>query len=99
MSLKKPDAIPFSKKNEVRPFEDPASLEFWADKNDASLFVVSHSTKKRPNGLTFARMFDNKVLDMLEVGVEAFVPMSDFKVSIHNIGGLLDEEGLLIYRW
>ncbi|GJF00652.1 Brix-domain-containing protein [Phanerochaete sordida] len=79
MALKRPYAISFSKKNTVRPFEDPASLEFWAQKNDASLFVVGQSNKKRPDGMTFVRMFDNRVLDMLEVGVENFVSMREFK--------------------
>lgn len=80
MALKRPDAISFSKKNTVRPFEDPASLEFWADKNDASMFVVGQSTKKRPDGLTFVRMYNGKVLDMCEVGVDKFVSMEHFKV-------------------
>ncbi|THH13704.1 hypothetical protein EW146_g6546 [Bondarzewia mesenterica] len=79
MSLKRPHAISFSKKNEIRPFEDATSLEFWANKNDASMFVVGQTTKKRPNGLTLARMFDGKVLDMCEVGVENFVSMNEFK--------------------
>ena len=65
----------------MRPFEDAASLEFWAQKNDASLFVVGQSTKKRPNGLTFVRMFDYRVLDMCEVGVEGWKSIADFKVS------------------
>jgi ribosome production factor 2 len=80
MALKRPNAISFSKKNVVRPFEDTSSLEFWSQKNDASLFVVGQSTKKRPNGLVFVRMFDHRVLDMCEVGVEKFVPMGEFKV-------------------
>ncbi|OCB86558.1 Brix-domain-containing protein [Sanghuangporus baumii] len=79
MALKRPHAISFSKKNTIRPFEDTSSLEFWADKNDASLFVVAQSTKKRPDGLTFVRMFNNKVLDMIEVGVDKFVSMDEFK--------------------
>ncbi|KAA1475880.1 Brix-domain-containing protein [Dentipellis sp. KUC8613] len=79
MSLKRPDAISFSKKNPVRPFEDASSLEFWAAKNDASFFIVGQSTKKRPNGMTFVRTFDGKVLDMCEVGVDRFVSMADFK--------------------
>lgn len=93
MALKRPNAISFSKKNIVRPFEDASSLDFWAQKNDASLFVVGQSTKKRPNGLVFARMFDGRVLDMCEVGVEGFVSMDKFKVrfcfpSYYSIGVL-----------
>ncbi|KAI0665407.1 Brix-domain-containing protein [Trametes maxima] len=79
MALKRPNAISFSKKNTVRPFEDAASLEFWAQKNDASLFIVGQSTKKRPDGLTFVRMFDHRVLDMCEVGVDMFKSMAEFK--------------------
>ncbi|KAI0066300.1 Brix-domain-containing protein [Artomyces pyxidatus] len=79
MALKRPHAISFSKKNTIRPFEDASSLEFWANKNDASMFVVGQSTKKRPNGLTLVRMFDGKVLDMCEVGVDNFISMNDFK--------------------
>lgn len=81
MALKRPNAISFSKKNTVRPFEDASSLEFWAQKNDASLFLVGQSTKKKPNGLVLARMFDGRVLDMCEFGVDKFVSMSEFKVS------------------
>ena len=81
MALKRPNAISFSKKNVIRPFEDPSSLSFWAQKNDASLFVLGQSTKKRPDGLVFARMFDGDLLDMCEVGVDEFVSMDRFKVS------------------
>ncbi|KAI0072586.1 Brix-domain-containing protein [Panus rudis PR-1116 ss-1] len=79
MALKRPNAISFSKKNVIRPFEDTSSLDFWSQKNDASLFVVGQSTKKRPDGLTFVRMFDYRVLDMLEVGVDEWKAMSEFK--------------------
>ena len=82
MSLKRPHAISFSKKNAIRPFEDTSSLEFWAQKNDASLFLVGQSTKKRPDGMTLVRMYDNRVLDMCEVGVEEFKSMQEFKVSL-----------------
>ena len=84
MALKRPDAIAFNKKNPIRPFDSAStsisSLEFWASKNDASMFVVGQTTKKRPHGLTFVRMYDGKVLDMTEVGVESWVGMADFKV-------------------
>jgi len=89
MALKRPDAIAFNKKNPIYPFQSSAgagdstslsSLEFWSAKNDASMFVVGQTTKKKPHGLTFVRMFDGKVLDMTEVGVDSWVGMSDFKV-------------------
>jgi ribosome production factor 2 len=80
MALKRPHGISFSKKNVVRPFEDTASLEFWAQKNDASMFLIGQSTKKRPDGLVLARLFDGNVLDMCELGVDKFVSMSEFKV-------------------
>lgn len=79
MALKRPHAVSFSKKNVVRPFEDATSLEFWAHKNDASMFLLGQSTKKRPNGLTIARMFNGRLLDMCELGVDQFVSMDEFK--------------------
>ncbi|KAJ2933143.1 hypothetical protein H1R20_g3944, partial [Candolleomyces eurysporus] len=89
MALKRPHAIGFNKKNPIHPF-DPStpgssssssvsSLEFWSAKNDASMFVVGQTTKKRPNGMTFVRMFNGRVLDMIEVGVEGYKAMSEFK--------------------
>nr|GAT46746.1 predicted protein [Mycena chlorophos] len=83
MALKRPHGIAFSKKNDIHPFDaastSTASLEFWAQKNDASFFVIAQSTKKRPHGLTFVRMFDYRVLDMLEVGIESSVCMPEIK--------------------
>jgi len=81
MALKRPNAISFAKKNDIRPFEDSSSLDFWSLKNDASLFIIGQDTKKRPDGLTFARMFDGRVLDMCEVGVTSFVSMNDIKTQ------------------
>ncbi|RDX40908.1 Brix-domain-containing protein [Lentinus brumalis] len=87
MALKRPHAISFSKKNAVRPFEDASSLEFWSQKNDAGMFVVGQSTKKRPHGMTFVRMFDYKVLDMCEVGVDDWKSMAEFKVHTKGDAG------------
>jgi len=82
MTLKRPNVVVFNKKNEIYPFDSDSqsSLEFWSTKNDASLFLIGQSTKKRPNGLTFVRMFDSRVLDMIEVSVDKFVSMTSFKV-------------------
>ena len=94
MALKRPHAISFSKKNTIHPFEDASSLEFWAQKNDASMFVIGQSTKKRPAGIIIARTFDSRVLDMCELGIDKFVSMSEFKVRLHsseNLGQVSDK--------
>jgi ribosome production factor 2 len=80
-ALKRPNAINFSRKNDIHPFDDASSLEFFAGKNDASLFLTGLHSKKRPNDLIFTRMFDGRVLDMIELGIENVKAMSDFAVS------------------
>lgn len=85
-ALKRPNAINFSRKNDIHPFEDAASLEFWAGKNDASLFVTGLHSKKRPNNLVFTRMFDGRVLDMMELGIEDIKEMSEFQSVKASIG-------------
>ncbi|MCJ1421771.1 rRNA-binding ribosome biosynthesis protein rpf2 [Xylographa parallela] len=65
-SLKRPLAIRFTKKNSLHPFEDASSLEFFSQKNDASLLCFGSHSKKRPHCLTFVRCFGGKVLDMME---------------------------------
>ena len=81
-ALKRPNAINFSRRNEIHPFDDASSLEFFASKNDASLFVTGLHSKKRPNDLVFTRMFNGRVLDQIEVGVEKIRPMSEFQVGV-----------------
>jgi ribosome production factor 2 len=44
--LKKPYGIKYQRKNQIRPFDDDASLEFFAQKCDASQFIVTSHTKK-----------------------------------------------------
>jgi len=86
MQMKKPDAVTFSKANAIHPFEDANSLAFWSKKNDASLFMVGLHSKKRPNNLVFARMYDNEVLDMLELGIEMAKSMREFKATKAAVG-------------
>merc|ERR1711977_623496 len=69
--LRIPLAKKFTKKNAIHPFDDAASLEFFSEKNDASLLVFGSSSKKRPHAITFVRTFGYKVLDMLELYLEA----------------------------
>ena len=83
-----PLAKKFTKKNPVHPFDDASSLEFFAEKNDASLLCFGSSQKKRPHTLTLVRTFGYKVLDMLELGLdaEAFRTMAQFKTKKFVIG-------------
>jgi len=79
--LRVPLAKRFTKKNAIHPFEDAASLEFFSEKNDASMLVFGSSSKKRPNAITLVRTFGYKVLDMLELYLEgdSFRRLAQFK--------------------
>ncbi|MCJ1323275.1 rRNA-binding ribosome biosynthesis protein rpf2, partial [Xylographa vitiligo] len=81
-SLKRPLAIRFIKKNSIHPFEDASSLEFFSQKNDASLLCFGSHSKKRPHCLTFVRCFAGKVLDMME----GFVQQSTAR-TLSQFGG------------
>jgi len=76
--LKKPNAVQLKKKNNIQPFEDHSSLEFFSNRNDCSLMVFGSHNKKRPNHLIFGRFFDSLVLDLIEVGIENFRSMQEF---------------------
>uniref|UniRef100_A0A060T1L9 Ribosome production factor 2 homolog n=1 Tax=Blastobotrys adeninivorans TaxID=409370 RepID=A0A060T1L9_BLAAD len=84
--LKKPDAKRFSKKNEIRPFEDASSLEFFSEKNDCSLLTFGSHNKKRPLNLTFARTFNYKIYDMIELRMDQFKSLDDFRKSTFAVG-------------
>merc|ERR1711981_130251 len=77
--LKKPDSDFYSQKNnDIRPFENFNQIEFWSQKHDISLFALGNSNKKRPDNLILGRLYDHKMLDMVEFGVNNFKAMSDF---------------------
>jgi ribosome production factor 2 len=85
--LKKPHGVLLNKKNNnIRPFEDPTSLEFLSDKNNCPLFVFTSHSKKRPNNLILGRTFDGHILDMFEFGVENQKLLTDFKNSKITLG-------------
>ncbi|GAB0136468.1 hypothetical protein EsDP_00004768 [Epichloe bromicola] len=87
-SLRLPLAKKFTKKNAIHPFEDAGSLEFFSEKNDASLLVFGSSQKKRPHAMTFIRTFGYKILDMLELYLDAetFRTMAQFKNKKFAVG-------------
>lgn len=66
--LTQPHSVKLNKKNDnIHPFEDPASLEFLAGKNECGVIVFGTHSKKRPNNITVLRIFDNHILDMVEL--------------------------------
>lgn len=86
-AMKKPDIKRFDKKNNIRPFEDPAPLEFFSEKNDCSLIVLATSSKKRKNNLTFVRTFGYRIYDMIELLIaENYKLLSDFRKQTFAIG-------------
>lgn len=87
-TLKRPFIERFTKKNDIHPFDDASSLEFFSLKNDTSLVVLSVHSKKRPHCLTIARTFSHKMLDMLELYInpETFRTLQQFKNKKPSIG-------------
>jgi len=85
--LRSPHSRNMPKKTELRPFENNVSIEFLAQKNDASLWVLGSHSKKRPHNLTFGRMYDGHVLDILEFGLENYKGLHEFRGEQPNAGG------------
>ncbi|KAK7182164.1 hypothetical protein DPSP01_012976 [Paraphaeosphaeria sporulosa] len=86
--LKKPFIETFTKKNDIHPFEDASSLEFFSLKNDTSLLIFSTHSKKRPHCLTLVRTHGHKILDMLELYVNptSFRTLQQFKNKKPAVG-------------
>lgn len=79
-TIKKPYCRKLVKKNDLLPFESggEAHLENLCRLNDASLFALTNHTKKRPHNLILGRMFDHRLLDMVELGVKVYKPMATY---------------------
>ena len=52
----------------------------WGLRSHSGLFLLGSHNKKRPDNIVLGRFFDHHLLDMIEVGVDHYVPMTDFKV-------------------
>lgn len=49
------------------------------DKNECALFMFGSASKKRPNNFILGRMFENELLDMVELGINEYKSLQDFK--------------------
>ncbi|XP_058130113.1 ribosome production factor 2 homolog [Anopheles ziemanni] len=79
--LKKPHACLMRRNNDVTPFDDATPLEYLAKKNDCHLFLFGSSSKKRPNNLIMGRIYDEQVLDMIELGIDNYKALVEFKTE------------------
>lgn len=72
-----------SRKHDILPFETGGEVEIegYSSKSDASLFILGNHTKKRPDNIVMGRMYDYKLYDMMEFGVEDFKSLNSFKAS------------------
>lgn len=78
--LLKPFAKKYDRKNDIRLFEaaaDPSQeIETYCRREDATLFAVGSSSKKRPHNIVMGRLFDGQLLDVVEFGVaDDYVPL------------------------
>lgn len=87
-NLLKPNCKKLAKRNAFHPFEGINHLEFLGFKNDCSMFCFGSDTKKRSNNLTIGRMFDFKMLDMVEFGILAQDRMDMGAIAGTNSGSL-----------
>lgn len=81
-ALKKPFGVHLNKRNVVKPFEDISPIEFMCARNECSLFLFSSHSKKRPNNLTMGRLFNDRLLDMVEFGVDNYKAIQDLPARV-----------------
>ncbi|KAJ1635639.1 hypothetical protein T492DRAFT_863100 [Pavlovales sp. CCMP2436] len=79
VQLCKPLAHRLSRPNQARPFEDPTSVEFLTQNNDATLFAFGSHSKKWPHCLVLGRTYDHHVLDMAEFLVSGLKQTKEFE--------------------
>ena len=75
------ECIRFKRKNgELLPFEagGEIKLEQYTSKTDCGLFLLGNHTKKRPNNLILGRIYDGRMYDLLEMGVQSYKSIVSF---------------------
>ena len=78
-NLKKPLSVPRKRNVNLYPFQDSSMIEKVANAAHTNLVVLGESSKKRKAALVLMRMFNEQLLDAIEVVVSNYVPASSFK--------------------
>lgn len=47
-------------------------------KNECTLFALGSTSKKRPDNLVLGRLFENELLDLIELGIKQYASFSEF---------------------
>jgi hypothetical protein len=79
--LKHDQAVKYTRKNDVHPFEAETAMQFFCERSDCALFCLGNHNKKRPNNIVLGRTFDAQLLDMVEVGVIEHIPTLRFPAA------------------
>jgi ribosome production factor 2 len=78
-NLKKPLAIARKRNQNIYPFQDSSLIEKMAVAAHANLVLLGESSKKRKAGVVMMRLFNEQLLDALEIIISNYVPASAFK--------------------
>ena len=78
-NLKKPLTVPRKRPMNLYPFQDSSLVEKFANAAHKNLIMMGESSKKRKAAMVFMRMFNEQLLDAVEIVVTNYVPASSFK--------------------
>lgn len=78
-NLKKPLVVPRKRDVNIYPFQDSSFIEKMANTAHTNLIVLGESSKKRKTALVLMRMFNEQLLDAMEIVVSNYQPTSSFK--------------------
>jgi ribosome production factor 2 len=95
-TIRNPLSTLFSRKHPEHPFEDVSRLESTCSKQGHNLFVFGSSSKKRPFRIIFGRLFDSRLLDMIEYNVKDYRQLNSFHASKRE--AVLGSKPLVIFQ-
>lgn len=78
-NLKKPLVLPRKRDVNIYPFEDSSHIERMASTAGTGLVVLGESSKKRKTAVVLMRMFNDQLLDSIELVISNYQPSSSFK--------------------
>lgn len=78
-NLKKPLLVSRKRDSNFYPFQDASHIEKMANSSKSNIVVLGESSKKRKAALVLMRVFNEQMLDMIELNVTNYQPTTSFK--------------------